>query len=698
MDTSDGPNDSRRGSVSHKQPVVLQNQTQTQSPSCRRKTEKAENPSPASIAASSTTHPLLADASPSSRTPTDNKQYAYRDASRPHVSSQARTRSLKYHRPRQSSTDTTPAAPVSSYSRNLATLTDEDIEHRLCQVLEQETGPEEGDYVTAFAKASRHPPITFESLSELDISRIINNPKLRHDVNFDKELHFRPNLDGSRGRQKLRAADDYWRALIAELVLYQIVGTKLLTSTTAQESEYWARMMRATQKRMPVMFETIRDILKTLVPERDQSVVADRIDVSMIMQEISKGVFDMMSLANWLATLLKAHCAPMRDEWIDQMVTQVQKSIEFNDQKRLVLGLRQLLGILEAMKLDVANHQIRHLRAMLIEDGVNFQTKYHLTRIHYGRTDVHRARKWFYREHRLHLSNTPSPDKLSVFISALFKSLLSSSSLSSLPENFSLDSDRLRSFRADLHSLIHTQLILDTLDRLLPNTLSAAVRNKAHETLRAALPSIIPPTRRPVDCAANIAVEVVRIVQSSISSPNLFDAPKIDLAERFLRQDLQPGSTGFHIRNRQLLLSQLPALEKSVRTHLAMTPLALHDAMFTAPLTSPAALFDKDARAQQMAAAQAKQQGKGVESVLKRIAHVAVLHWHIWAPIVYDSVVEEGEVGSPAISGYDSEGSSASGSDTESEAGSEVSEVSSAGVAGQGTEIKSESEDGEEEL
>ncbi|TKX18683.1 hypothetical protein C1H76_9473 [Elsinoe australis] len=689
MDTSDGANDSRRGSVSHKQPVVLQNQTQTQSPSCRRKTEKADNPSPASIAGA-TSHSFVSDGSPK---PVEKQQYGYHQE-RPHVSSQVRTRNLKYHRPRQSSTDTTPAAPTSSFSRNTTPLSDLEIEHQLCQLLEQETGPEEGDFVTAFAKASRHPPITYESLSELDISRIINNPKLRHDVNFDKELHFRPNLDGSRGRQKIRAADDYWRGLIAELMLYRLVGTKLLSATSSQEQEYWTRMMKATQKRMPIMFETIRDILKTLVPERDQAVVAERIDVGMIMQEISKGVFDMMSLANWLATLLKAHCAPMRDEWIDQMVSQVQKSIEFNEQKRLAVGLRQLLGILEAMKLDVANHQIRHLRAMLIEDGVNFQTKYHLTRIHYGRIDIHKTRKWFYREHRLHLQNTSSPDKLSVFVSALFKSLLSTSSLSSLPENFSLDSDRLRSFRSDLHTLIYTQLVLDLLDRLLPSTTTHQSRTQAHASLKTSLPSIIPETRRPIDCASNIAVELIRIVASTTSttSSSALDAAKIDFAERVLRTDLQPGSPAFQLRSRQLFAAQLPALEKVVREHLALTPLNLHDAMFASTLSSPAALFDK--KAQAAATAGAATQGlRSAEAVLKRVAHVAVLHWHIWAPIVYDVPAEEGEVASPGP--WESEGSSASGSDTESEAGSEVSEVSSAGVlggerGGMSPEVKSE--------
>lgn len=228
---------------------------------------------------------------------------------------------------------------------------DMEVLYDLYQLLDELSGLQDIDLVDSFQRASLQAPITHESLSELDIPRIINNPKLRHDVNFDKELHFRPNLDGSRGRHKVKAAEDYWKALIAELELYRAIGTRLITCETQQDLEYWTRMMSTSQKRMPGMFETIRDVLRTLVPERDQPSVAERLDVSMIMQQISKGLFNLMDLAQWLAKLLKAHCAPMRDDWIDQMVTLTQCGVADGCQRRIVHGLKHLLGILEAMKL-----------------------------------------------------------------------------------------------------------------------------------------------------------------------------------------------------------------------------------------------------------------------------------------------------------------------------------------------------------
>ena len=54
------------------------------------------------------------------------------------------------------------------------------------------SGPRGIEFLPAFRNASTHLPITPDSPAELDMPRTINNPKLRHNVNFDRELHFRP--------------------------------------------------------------------------------------------------------------------------------------------------------------------------------------------------------------------------------------------------------------------------------------------------------------------------------------------------------------------------------------------------------------------------------------------------------------------------------------------------------------------------
>lgn len=188
-----------------------------------------------------------------------------------------------------------------------------------------------------FTTATEEPPITKKSLGELDISSIINNSKLRHDVNFDRELHFRPNMDGPKGRAKREAHNGYWLAVTAELDLYRWM----------LEGSASAEVVRQCQKRIPAMFDTIKEILRNLVPERDQPAVDQHLDRSMVMQEIENGVCDFVNIAEWLAKLLKRHCAPMRDDMVDRMVEKVRKE----NSACISEGLCELFGVLEAMKL-----------------------------------------------------------------------------------------------------------------------------------------------------------------------------------------------------------------------------------------------------------------------------------------------------------------------------------------------------------
>jgi hypothetical protein len=55
------------------------------------------------------------------------------------------------------------------------------------------------------------PPITYDTLKELSVNHIFKSLQLRHDLLFDPNLSFRPNLDGPSGRDKRKKAERYWR-------------------------------------------------------------------------------------------------------------------------------------------------------------------------------------------------------------------------------------------------------------------------------------------------------------------------------------------------------------------------------------------------------------------------------------------------------------------------------------------------------
>jgi hypothetical protein len=183
------------------------------------------------------------------------------------------------------------------------------------------------------------PPVTKGTLSELDVNKIVNNPKLRHDINFDPDLHFRPNLDGEKGRKKTEKANSFWDTMQTQLRNY-------LT-----DREHFERELGDAEWCLPATLNAIRGILETLVPQRDRASVEETFNVDLLMQQFRKGVADLVKLALWLSQLLKCHCAPMRDNWVDEMVMQLSTGDRDSNVTLLVAGMKNLLGVLEAMKL-----------------------------------------------------------------------------------------------------------------------------------------------------------------------------------------------------------------------------------------------------------------------------------------------------------------------------------------------------------
>ena len=99
------------------------------------------------------------------------------------------------------------------------------------------------------------------------------------------------------------------------------------------------------------MFDTLRELLENLVPDRDHPQIAENLDTPLLMQQVEKGVLDIVRLSQWIAGLLKSHCAPMRDEWADEMAFKIKEGCANFDMELIVDGLEKP----EAMKQDVAN-------------------------------------------------------------------------------------------------------------------------------------------------------------------------------------------------------------------------------------------------------------------------------------------------------------------------------------------------------
>jgi hypothetical protein len=101
-------------------------------------------------------------------------------------------------------------------------------------------GEQSGD---AFRRAADFPTVTKQSLSELDMSEIITNIKLRNDVSFDRDRNFQTKINGTKGKEQKATSNTYWKALISKSESYvrPFQGTASLVhlAQPSHESSIW---------------------------------------------------------------------------------------------------------------------------------------------------------------------------------------------------------------------------------------------------------------------------------------------------------------------------------------------------------------------------------------------------------------------------------------------------------------------------
>ncbi|EJT68076.1 hypothetical protein GGTG_14345 [Gaeumannomyces tritici R3-111a-1] len=87
----------------------------------------------------------------------------------------------------------------------------------------------------------------------------------------------------------------------------------------------------------------------------------------------------------------------------------IQTMIAAQDCELLSEGMRSLLGVLEAMKLDVANHIIRSLRERIIDDTVNFLQRHFRRKLQVD-FDIADAKTWYWNASRQYSAISTTPE------------------------------------------------------------------------------------------------------------------------------------------------------------------------------------------------------------------------------------------------------------------------------------------------
>ncbi|EUC60240.1 T-complex protein [Rhizoctonia solani AG-3 Rhs1AP] len=250
------------------------------------------------------------------------------------------------------------------------------------------------------------PLITRETLKELDLEAILRNPQLRHDLLFDPGLQFRP----TSGRKKRDLTDKYWQAVQIEVetgcacTSFDDRGRRLPCVCGALLSR--PTSSRTLPSRIPPLVSELCHVLQSVVHSASA-------DPTLIAQELRHGVFDSRGVFKNLGSVLKQHCAPMRDRAVEMMVAVAARP------GGGVRAVRMCFEILELMKLDIANHQLQALRPYLFETAIDFELKTFQERHERGLLTLTTTQEWLRKAHSTFASPPPTMQLLSNALTSL---------------------------------------------------------------------------------------------------------------------------------------------------------------------------------------------------------------------------------------------------------------------------------------
>ncbi|KAJ6790314.1 hypothetical protein PWT90_10492 [Aphanocladium album] len=533
------------------------------------------------------------------------------------------------------------------------------------------------------------PPVTRATLSELDVTKIIHNPKLRHDINFDPELHFRPNLDGEKGRKKQDRANQFWRSLKKELTMF-----------IADRPSFYATYGYADDWTLPTLLKAVKEIIQTLVPQRDRHFLDEGLNVELLMQQFHKGIADLEKLAQWLSQILKSHCAPMRDDWVDAMYNQLSSGNKNSDLDELVNGMRSLLSVLEAMKLDVANHQIRCLRPVLIEDTIHFEQKFFFKKISSRKLDISAAKHWYKEADAKHAdsitNSTLNFGETGVFFEALSRLILPSSPEKRLPSTFLFDEERIHKLRSDMLDAINLEVCmrmyedLERIGRINASGLFSAPTLDDDALRRSTSPSSEFNFNTPLETSRPSSLNLSNAGSAASSPRSSLNMPAYVAPEN---SESKNKTRNLYNSLVALLQSATPGLRQSARWQSISSSIALQIFRYTKAPSSMLSTFEEklaanvcgtdsplykeveksfhtrlmaelSARVREYrslsgvglfsAATSNRTQSRDhvdqddgvVEDIAVRLAHLGVLHWRVWSQLAYvdeDSMVVDSQ-------------------------------------------------------
>lgn len=323
----------------------------------------------------------------------------------------------------------------------------------------------------------------------------------------------------------------------------------------------------------------------------------------------------------------------------------------------------------------MANHQIRTFRVLLIEDTVPFLQEYFEGKISRGSFQVEPARIWYLaarervqKEDEAKDPNTAQSDDTFKPLEALFRGisdqLLQFNPPADYPETFLFDTDRLWQLRSTIQNLINLEIawyIFESYVHTQKRYLSA--RDETYSTFRSRIWSLMEDelssdgrsasededpdlrgSKRWLQNMRCIALEIARFACAACCLDVVVADEVIAPIEEALLWHLSNESELFRYFQNTMREKVLTTTLASARRYLPLSPLAICESQRTTPppstangpaLNPPSSAVSAPPTSSASPSQTMSAQQYDIERIGMRLGHIGVLHWRVWASLLY---------------------------------------------------------------
>lgn len=269
----------------------------------------------------------------------------------------------------------------------------------------------------------------------------------------------------------------------------------------------------------------------------------------------------------------------------------------------------------------------------MIDNTTNFLQEYFLRRISENRLDLDYPRRWYAQVRGLP-RRTDADHEIPArcwpvvgLCRRLSEGLLAIRPNNVYPETFDFDIERLRQLRSDTQDLINLEICCFVFNKVIYDLKRlSTTSSQTFNTLQSRIWSLLEQCDdrcqdevRWQKHTNDVALEIARAAHVVCGMIGRMDADVIMHAERLLSWCLDTRSPIYLETQKAVQATLDETMVRYVRQYILMSPLAICESQ----------------RAKQSVLEGQVQRHAGVEAIGRRVAHIGVLHWRVWAPILH---------------------------------------------------------------